>query len=155
LLVVGGTVWLTASSTITTWMARGEDTQQLSNLSGRTNFWGPLLNAPRTPFQEIFGFGLSNGTFDGLPIDSNWLSSYQDQGLWGVTICALILVFLFASASFAPRGVQRALALFFTTYCLVASYTEDGFTAPTTYLLDLMLAASLLVPFGMIRGQDA
>ncbi|MCW2930538.1 MAG: hypothetical protein JWM19_1500 [Actinomycetia bacterium] len=155
LLIIGGTVWLSASSTITNWLARGESTQQLSNLSGRTNFWGPLLATPRTPFREIFGFGLGNGTFSGLPIDSNWMSSYEDQGLWGVTVCALILICLFINASFAPRGVQRALALFFTTYCLIASYTEDGFTAPTTYLLDLMLAASLLVPFGMVREQDA
>ena len=154
-LVVGGTVWLSASSAITAWLARGEGTQQLSDLSGRTNFWGPLLAFPRTPFQEIFGFGLGNGTFNGLPIDSNWMSSYNDQGLWGVTLCALILIFLYFNASFAPRGAQRALALFFTTYCLIASYTEDGFTSPTTYSLDVMLAASLLIPFGMIRGQDA
>ena len=37
-------------------MARGEGTTQLTNLTGRTNFWGPLLAYPRTTFQEIFGF---------------------------------------------------------------------------------------------------
>ena len=116
---------------------------------------GAAAHLPRTPFQEIFGFGLGNGTFNGLPIDSNWMSSYNEQGLWGVTLCALILIFLYLDASFAPRGAQRALALFFTTYCLIASYTEDGFTSPTTYTLDVMLAASLLIPFGMIQDQDA
>ena len=156
IVIIGGaTAWLSASSAITSWMARGQGNEQLTSLSGRTGFWGPLLAYPRNMFQEIFGFGLGNGTFGGLPIDSNWMSSYQDQGLWGVTVCALILIFLFVSASFAPRGLQRALALFFTTYCLIASYTEDGFTAPTPYLLDLFVAASLLIPFGMIRGSGA
>ena len=152
-LVGGGTVWISASAAITAWLARGENAQQLSDLSGRTNFWGPLLAYPRTPFQEIFGFGILNGSFDGQPIDSNWMSSYQNQGLWGVTICALVVIFLYLSASFAPRGPQRAIALFLITYCLIASYTEDGFTEPTTYLLDLFLAASLLVPFGSISDK--
>lgn len=151
--VVGGTAWLIFSSEITAWMARGESTSGLETLTGRTKFWGPLLAYPRTHLQEIFGFGLNNASFNGLPIDSNWMLSYLQQGFWGITICALILIFLYSSASFAPRGVNRALALFFTTYCLVASFTEDGFTDPTTYLLDVFLAASLLVPFGKIRDS--
>ena len=48
-LVGGGTVWISASAAITAWLARGENAQQLSDLSGRTNFWGPLLAYPRTP----------------------------------------------------------------------------------------------------------
>ncbi len=94
----------------------------------------------------IFGFGLTNSSSNGLPIDSNWLASYQEQGLFGVALCATILLFLFVTAYFQPRGVQRALALFLVTYCLVASFTEVGFTDASTYLLDLTLAASLLVP---------
>ena len=137
---------MTLSSVIITWLARGENAQQLSNLTGRTKVWGPLLALPRDKFQEIFGFGLANKAFNGLPIDSNWLASYQEQGLIGVAICATILLFLLVTAYFQPRGVERALALFLVTYCLVASLTEVGFTDVTTYLLDLTLAASLLVP---------
>ena len=122
-------------------------------LSGRTNFWGPLLAFPRNKFQEIFGFGLSNDTFGGLPIDSNWLDSYQNQGLFGVVVCALILLFLYVAAGFHPRGVQRALALFLTTYCLIASFTEIGFTSASPYLLDVAVAASLLVPIVLNREQ--
>ena len=136
----------TASSFLTTWLARGEGTKQLTSLTGRTNFWGPVLAFPRNKFQEIFGFGLSNGQFRGLPIDSNWLESYQEQGLFGVAVCATILVFLIVAAYFQPRGVQRALALFLVTYCLVASFTEVGITDVTPYLLDVTVAASLLVP---------
>jgi hypothetical protein len=144
--VVAVVVIVTLSSVITTYLARGQGGDQLTNLTGRTEVWGPLLAFPRDRFQEIFGFGLSNSSFGGLPIDSNWLSSYQEQGLFGVGVCALMLLFLLVSAYFAPRGVHRAMALFLTIYCLVASFTEDGFTDATPYLLELALAASLLVP---------
>lgn len=137
---------ITLSSFVTTWLARGQGTSQLSDLTGRTKVWGPLLAFPRDRFQQILGFGLSNSSFNGLPIDSNWLSSYQEQGLWGVVICATILLFLLVTAYFQPRGVQRALALFLVTYCMVASFTEVGFTDASMYLLDIFLAASLLVP---------
>ena len=78
----------------------------------------------------LFGFGLSNNSFNGLPIDSNWLATYNDQGLFGVALCVVLLLFLFITAYFQPRGVQRALALFLVTYCLVASYTETGLSQP-------------------------
>ena len=142
--VVAAIAIMTLSGFITTWLARGEGTQQLTQLTGRTKVWTVLLNFPRTRFQEIFGFGLSNGSFNGLSIDSNWLTSYQEQGLWGVTICVVLLLFLLVAAYFAPRGLNRALALFLITYCLVASFTEVGFTDASAYLLELTLAASLI-----------
>jgi hypothetical protein len=143
---VAGVAIITLSGVITTWLARGEGTTELTNLTGRTKVWGPLLSFPRNKYQEIFGFGLSNSSFNGLPIDSNWLASYQEQGLFGVVVCATILLFLLVAAYFQPRGVQRALALFFVTYCLIASFTEVGFTDVSPYLLEVTLAASLLVP---------
>lgn len=154
LFAIGGTVVtivvLTLSSVLTTWLARGEGTKELTNLTGRTKVWGPLLALPRDRFQELFGFGLSNSSFNGLPIDSNWLSSYQEQGLVGVAICALVLTLLLVMAYMRPASMYRALALFLITYCLVTSFTEDGFTDATPYLLELTLAASLLVP--SLRG---
>jgi O-Antigen ligase len=143
--VVAAIMVMTLSSVISAWLARGQGTQELTKLTGRTLVWTALLAFPRDRFQQIFGFGLTNSSFNGLPIDSNWLSSYQEQGLFGVTVCAAILLFLLVTAYFQPSGVERALALFLVTYCLVASITEDGFTDATTYLLELMLAASLLV----------
>jgi O-antigen ligase len=137
---------MTSSAFIATWLARGQSTEGLNNLTGRTEVWGPLLAAPRDKFQEIFGFGLSNASFNGFPIDSNWLASYEQQGLFGVVVCAIILLFLLVTAYFQPRGSRRALALFLVTYCLVASFTEVGFTDASPYLLDLAVAASLLMP---------
>jgi hypothetical protein len=143
---------MTFSAAIATWLARGQTKTGLGNLTGRTEVWGPLLAAPRDKFQEIFGFGLSNASFGGFPIDSNWLSSYEQEGLYGVVICAIILLFLLVTAYFQPRGVRRALALFLIAYVLVASFTEDGFTDVSPYLLDLTLAASLLMPFPESSG---
>jgi O-Antigen ligase len=143
---------MTLSGFLASWLSRGQGSSQLTHLTGRTAVWGPLLAFPRDKFQEIFGFGLSNDSFNGLPIDSNWLASYQSQGLFGVVICATMLIFLLALAYFQPRGVQRALALFLVTYCLIASFTEVGFTGPSPYLLELTLAASLLVPPGATRS---
>jgi hypothetical protein len=144
---------LAFSGPITTWLARGEGTSQLTKLSGRTNFWGPILAYPRNKFEEIFGFGLSNAQFGGLPIDSNWIASYNEQGLFGIVICATMLLFLIVTAYFQPRGVQRALALFLVIYCLVASFTEVGFTDASSYLLDMTVAASLLVPAVVSRRE--
>jgi O-Antigen ligase len=137
---------LTLSAFITTWLERGQSSAGLDNLTGRTEVWGPLLAAPRDRFQEIFGFGLSNVSFDGFPIDSNWLASYQEEGLFGVVVCAMILLFMLGNSYFQPRGLQRAVALFLVAYAMVASFTEVGFTDVSPYLLDLTVAASLLVP---------
>jgi hypothetical protein len=104
-----------------------------------------VLNLPRSRFQDLFGFGLDNKSFNGLPIDSNWLACYFDEGLLGVAISAAMILFLLISAFFQPRGVQRALGLFLATYCLTASLTETGFSDASTYLLYLTLAASALV----------
>jgi hypothetical protein len=144
---------ITLSGAISTWLTRGEGTRQLLSLTGRTQFWGPLLAFPRDKFQEIFGFGLSNSSFKGLPIDNNWLSSYQQQGLFGVVVCAAFLFFLLVTAYFQSSGVRRALALFLITFCLISSFTEDGFTDASIYLLDLTLAASLLVPSAADRNR--
>ncbi|HEX4256057.1 MAG TPA: hypothetical protein VH089_13260 [Streptosporangiaceae bacterium] len=144
-VVVGGGVALTLSGVITHWLARGQDSQQLTNLTGRATVWSLVENLPRNKFEVLFGFGLSNNSFNGLAIDSNWLATYNDQGLFGIALVASLLIFLFVLAYFRPRGVHRALALFLVSYCLVASYTETGLSQPSSYLLDLTLAASLLM----------
>jgi hypothetical protein len=137
---------ITAAGVVTNWLSRGQNAAELASLTGRTDFWHLVLEMPRTRFEEIFGFGLSNGSIDGLPIDSNWLVAYLEQGLIGVIVCAVMVLFLFIAAFFRPAGPRRALALFLITYCLIASFTQVGFAQPTTYLLELTLAASLLVP---------
>jgi hypothetical protein len=145
--VIGAVSILTLSSLITSFLVRGENAQELHDLTGRTQVWGPLLAFPRDKFQVILGSGLSNNSspVNGLPIDSGWLASYQDQGIIGITICAIILIFLLVAAFFHPDRVQRALALFLVTYDIAASFTEVGLGEPGMYMLDLVLVASLVV----------
>jgi hypothetical protein len=134
----------TAGGFIATWLYRGENVQGLTSLTGRTNFWALVLEEPRTTFQQIFGFGLSNASIDGNPIDSNWLAAYQMEGYFGAVACGMMLAFLLAAALFQSQGIRRALILFLVMYCTVASFTEDALPDITTYLLHLVVAASLL-----------
>jgi hypothetical protein len=143
-----------AASVVTTWLARGQNGQELLSLTGRTDFWSLVLNLPRDKFQVIFGFGLSNGSVNGLPIDSNWLVAYMQQGLFGVIVCVTMLLFLLINSFFQPPGIRRALALFLTSYAIVASITQVGFTDATIYLLELTVAASLLTPSVVGRRQE-
>jgi hypothetical protein len=136
---------LTVSSIVATWLARGQDAEQLAALTGRRSVWERIIAEPRSHGEVIFGFGLSNKSYDGLPIDSNWLATYYDLGLIGVVLSAGLVLFLLVSAAFRPRGPERALALFLIAYCLVASFTETGLSDASPYLLELSLAASLLV----------
>lgn len=144
---------MTLSGFLATWLARGQEGSQLSTFTGRTEVWGPLLAFPRDRFHELVGFGLSNKSFDGLPIDSNWLAAYWDLGLIGVGLCAALLLFVLVNAYFQPSGPQRALALFIAIYLLVRSFIETGLTDASVNLLELTMAASfLLPPVGATRG---
>jgi O-antigen ligase len=136
---------ITLSGVIATFLIRGESGQQLTSLTGRTDVWHAILAEPRNGFQELFGFGLSNLSFNGLSIDSNWIGSYLDLGLIGAILTGALVLFVLVNAYFQPLGPPRALALFLVVYCLVSSFTETGLSAPSLYMLDLTLAASLLV----------
>ena len=57
---------------------------------------------------------------------------------------AALIIILILLAATHQRGLRRALALFLVTYCLVASFTETGLAEATPYLLELVVAASLL-----------
>ncbi|MGH3097563.1 MAG: hypothetical protein ACRDMV_16390 [Streptosporangiales bacterium] len=145
---------LTVSSLVTTWLARGQDTEQLMQLTGRTKVWDAVVAEPRTAFEYIFGFGLTNKSFNGLPIDSNWLAAYHDQGLFGVTVTAALLLFLLVLAAFRPQGPKRALAIFLVVYSFVASFTETGPSDASLYLLEVALAAILLTTRSTVRGTS-
>ncbi len=151
------TIVLPLSPLITSWLARGQNTASLHDLSGRTKVWPLVFSESRPETNKIFGSGLSNDSVinqspsvNGLPIDSSWVATYQNQGIVGCVLEGIMFLVLILAAVLGPRGPTRALALFLIVYCLVSSYTETGMGEPSIYLLDLVLAASLLVP----RGGD-
>lgn len=132
------------SSALQAWFLRGQSQENFSNLTGRAKVWNALLTAPRTTSEKVFGMGLGDKSFGGLPIDNSWLAVYQEQGLIGVSLVASVIIILGGVALLRPPSLQRACALFLISYCAIASYTEAGLGDASPYLLHLALAASLL-----------
>jgi hypothetical protein len=132
------------ASEIRSWALRGQSAQEAGGFTGRTEVWSQVLHAPRAPIHELFGSGLSNLSWNGLSIDSTWVGTYYDEGLFGVLLVAAMLIFLLLSALSDHPGPGRAIAVFLVVYCIFASITETGLGAPSPYLLDLMVAASLI-----------
>ncbi|MFF7546527.1 O-antigen ligase domain-containing protein [Streptomyces canus] len=132
------------ASALQAWFLRGQSKENFSSLTGRAKVWDALLAAPRSTSEQLFGVGLGDKSFNGLPIDNSWLAAYNEQGLIGVTLVAAIIIVLGGVALLRPPSLQRACAIFLISYCAIASYTEAGLGDASPYLLHLALAASLL-----------
>ena len=88
---------------------------------------------------------MSNLSFDGQAIDSNWIGTYLDLGLVGVALEVVVLLSLLVTALTRPSGPGRAVAIFLVVYCIFSSITETGMSGPSPYLLDLAVASACLV----------
>ncbi|MFG2129237.1 O-antigen ligase family protein [Streptomyces sp. NPDC048751] len=132
------------ASAVRTWFLRGQSQENFTSLTGRAKVWDALLAAPRTTTEKLFGVGLGDKSFDGLPIDNSWLAVYNEQGLTGVTLVAAFIIVLGAVALLRPPSLPRACAIFLISYVALSSYTEAGLGDASPYLLHLALAASLL-----------
>ncbi|MDQ6728335.1 MAG: O-antigen ligase domain-containing protein [Actinomycetota bacterium] len=126
------------------WFLRNQSSEQIGGLTGRKQVWEHALAAPRSEFERWFGFGLSDKSFGGLPIDSTWIAVYQDQGLVGAGLVAATLLEVLVVTAFRRAGPERAVATFLVVYCIIASYTEVGLGDVSPYLLHVVVAASLL-----------
>ncbi|MFC9342594.1 O-antigen ligase domain-containing protein [Streptomyces sp. NPDC057020] len=145
------------SSALRAWFLRGQSQENFANLTGRAKVWDALLSAPRTTGERVFGTGLGDKSFDGLPIDNSWLAVYDEQGLVGVTLVAAIVIVLGGVALLRPPSLPRACAIFLIGYCGISSYTEVGLGDASAYLLHLALAASLLAlpaPAALLPTHD-
>ncbi|MET8981878.1 O-antigen ligase domain-containing protein [Streptomyces sp. NPDC004539] len=126
------------------WFLRGQTQENFSSLTGRAKVWDALLAAPRTPSEYLFGVGLGDKSFGGLPIDNSWLAVFNEQGMTGVVLVAAFVIVLGGVALLRPPSLERACAIFLISYCAIASYTEAGLGDASPYLLHLAVAASLL-----------
>jgi hypothetical protein len=144
--LTAGLLAVLAGPLVLAWFQRGQSQESLSNHTGRAKVWDALLAAPRTTVEDLFGVGLGDKSFGGLPIDSSWLAVFHEQGYLGVVIVAAFLLVLLTVAVLRPPSLSRACAIFLIVYCLTASYTEAGLGDASPYLLDLALAGSLLAP---------
>jgi len=75
-VVVSLVIWTVFSPFIVSWLARGQTVQDLAQLTGRTKVWSEIAERQTTVMQELFGTGLGNKSFGGLPIDSNWVAPH-------------------------------------------------------------------------------
>lgn len=141
------------ASAVTAWFERGQDSEQLDNLTGRQVVWQSLLAEQRSLVEKLFGLGLSDKSYNGAPIDSSWLAVYHEQGTLGISVVAVTLVVLLVVALLRPPSPSRACAVFLIVYCGVSSYTEVGLGDASPFLLYLALAASLLVPKADTVGE--
>ncbi|MFG2744148.1 O-antigen ligase domain-containing protein [Streptomyces chartreusis] len=132
------------ASVLQAWFLRGQSKENFSSLTGRAKVWDALLAEPRSTGETLFGMGLGDKSFGGLPIDNSWLAVYQEQGLIGVSLVAAVIIVLGGIALLRPPSLERACAIFLISYCAMASYTEAGLGDASPYLLHLALAASLL-----------
>jgi hypothetical protein len=132
------------ASVLQAWFLRGQSQENFSSLTGRAKVWEALLAAPRTTSEYLFGVGLGDKSFGGLPIDNSWLAVFNEQGMTGVALVAAIIIVLGGVALLRPPSLSRACAIFLISYCAIASYTEAGLGDASPYLLHLALAASLL-----------
>ncbi|MFI6376735.1 O-antigen ligase domain-containing protein [Streptomyces sp. NPDC050546] len=132
------------SSALQAWFLRGQSQENFTSLTGRAKVWDALLAAPRSTAEFLFGAGLGDKSFGGLPIDNSWLAVYHEQGMTGVALVAAIIIVLGGVALLRPPSLQRACAIFLISYCAIASYTEAGLGDASPYLLHLAVAASLL-----------
>lgn len=144
--VLAGLATMGFGSALTSWFARGQDTEMLTSLTGRQNVWDILLTEQRSLSEQLLGVGLSNKSFNGLSIDSGWLAVYWEQGLVGVAIVGVILVVLLAAAALRPPSPARACAVFLILHVAISSYSEVGLGDVSLYFLHLAVAAALLAP---------
>ncbi|MFI7385560.1 O-antigen ligase domain-containing protein [Streptomyces sp. NPDC049813] len=143
-VVVATVAGLALASALQAWFLRGQSKENFSSLTGRAKVWDALLAAPRSTAEQLFGTGLGDKSFGGLPIDNSWLAVYNEQGLTGVVLVAAMLVVLGGVALLRPPSLARAGAVFLISYVAMSSYTEAGLGDASPYLLHLALAASLL-----------
>ena len=138
---------------IVDWLLRGQSRQDATGLTGRTQVWSAVIAMRRSRPEELFGSGLSNKSFNGLAIDSNWVATYLDSGWFGLFVDAALLITLLLLAIMHRRGLRRAIALFLVTYCLIASFTETGLGDASPYLMELFLAGSVLAAPAGVPGR--
>jgi hypothetical protein len=143
-LVLGAFAGTVFASQLATWALRGQTTEEVGQFTGRTKVWTAVFSDRRPLLNDLFGNGLSDQSYNGLPIDSNWVATYVDLGWVGISLEVAFLLVLVLMAITHVRGPRRAIALFILAYAVVASVTETGLSAPSPYLLDLTVAASLL-----------
>jgi hypothetical protein len=146
-----GLAFLTIGS-LHTWLLRGQGTQQISSLSGRTTSWQAVLDEKVSLQTAIIGHGLGNkrvllrrgeGDIDVMAIDNSWLGLYWETGLLAVTIVGIALIVAWISVLRAPTPYVKACGAMLLGYITAASLNESGLSDLSSMTLHLLVAAAV------------
>ncbi|MET1086634.1 MAG: O-antigen ligase family protein [Arthrobacter sp.] len=138
--------------TIIDWAIRGQDSEQLQKLSGRTAAWDFILGRPYDPQLFWLGHGLGEkrillrrgqGDINVVPIDNSWLDSFWETGAVGAALVALAVLTASVYALKTPGYAARTFAVFLMTYVLAASFNESGLCDFSS--LTLLVLVSVLI----------
>jgi hypothetical protein len=146
-----GIAFLTIGS-LHTWLLRGQGTQQISSLSGRTTSWQAVLDEKVSLQTAIIGHGLGNkrvllrrgeGDIDVMAIDNSWLGLYWETGLAAVTIVGIALIVAWISVLRAPTPYVKACGALLLGYITAASLNESGLSDLSSMTVHLLVAAAV------------
>ncbi|TDW94228.1 O-antigen ligase [Kribbella pratensis] len=146
-----GVAFLTIGS-LHTWLLRGQGTQQITSLSGRTTSWQAVLDEKVSIQTAIIGHGLGNkrvlltrgeGDVDVMAIDNSWLGLYWETGLLAVAIVAVALIAAWVSVLRAPTPYVRACGALLLGYVTAASLNESGLSDLSSMTVHLLVAAAI------------
>ncbi|GAA1511836.1 hypothetical protein [Kribbella lupini] len=138
--------------TLHTWLLRGQGTQQISSLSGRTTSWQYVLDEEVSLQTAIIGHGLGNkrvllrrgeGDIDVMAIDNSWLGLYWETGLLAVVIVGIAMIVAWVSVLRAPTPYVKACGALLLGYVSVASLNESGLSDLSSMTLHLLVAAAV------------
>ncbi len=130
---------------IVTWLARGQTAEDAAQLTGRTKVWSDVFATPSAGHRVGVRVRLVEQVLRRAGHRQQLGGqSYLDQGWFGIVLQSAMLLLLLAMVATHVRGPRRAVALFLIVYVLVSSVTETGIGDASPYILDLVVAASLL-----------
>ena len=147
-------VWVVfGTGLVEQFLARDQDSSQITTLSNRTIAWRAALGPQATPWAHWLGGGLSlkripvSGQYWNEQIlDSSWISALVQGGLLGAVICAIWVVYTAVTVS-ARANPGRALQLALVVFVVLRSFLESGlFDATTAFVLFFTVTVAPPVP---------
>lgn len=140
---------LAAFPLLLTWLQRGQSTEMLSQLTGRTYVWDFILSRQYSLDELVLGQGLGSkrvtllrgeGDVNQMAIDNTWLDAFWQTGIIGLILIILVFVTAWVTCLRATRGPVRALAVFLMAYITVSSVSESGLTDFSTHSIYALVA---------------
>ncbi len=138
---------LTLPIVINTIVFKEGDVEEVTSLTGRTEFWGDLINEA-FPLSPICGFGfmsISTNTFynkyssthsyEASMAHNTFVEVLINLGLVGAFICLLQLLLTFFAVAVSKERVLQMMAFFMLVPLLINSITEFGIFGHTNYAI--------------------